>query len=278
MSTDDIRAYVRAKQSVEEIKKRGAKRKRDSAATVKELRGSLAQHVPSNVKYLVADVTQEDGPVEVVAFRKVSVSRRAVTSEAVRGAWDALSIDALRPLLQRGESMVEAAMGVLEEELAQRLAVCREYIEVVPRGSKKDPPEMESVHIDAVSPEVRDLVVRLWYAKKESQEASAEYSKATKPFRDDIKRLEPIVKEALGDIPGASSRVDESAHPVYVRRKTQWVKPKIDFRGELGPIIEDALGGAARDGGELPASSQLIGVEVIDRRKTACRLTLDDAS
>ena len=276
MSQDDIRAYVRAKQSIETIRKRGAKRKREASAQVKQFRESLADHVPSNVKYLITDVAQEGGPVEVVAFRKVSVSHRPVTAEAVCEAWDALSLDALGPSLQRGESMTEAAMGLLEEELKQRLAVCREYIEVVPRGSKQDPPEMESVHIDAVSPEVRDLAVRLWYAKKESQEAAAEDSKCCKPFRAEVKRLEPIVKEALGDIPGASARVDESDRPVYVRRKTQWVKPKIDFRGEVGPIVEDAI--ASSGGDELPASSLLVGVEVLDRRETACRVSLDEAS
>ena len=269
MPRDEIRAYARAKQSIEEIQKRCGKRKRDAGALVRQLRASLAAHVPSNVKYLVDGVMGEEGPVDLVAFRKVRVSQRRVTAEAVSGAWEALSLETLGASSGEGQARTEAVLTALEEELKPRLAVCSEFIEVAQRGSKQDPPEVESVHIDAVPPEVRDLVVRLWFAKKEATEASREQSRACKPFRDEAKRLEPVVKQALGDIPGASSRVDESARPVYVRRKTAWVRPKIDLRGELGPLVEDAL---------LSASSELQGLEVLDRRETACRVSLDEAS
>lgn len=276
MSTDDIKAYVKAKQCIEDITKQGAKRKREANSRVKELRGNLDEHIPSNIKYTIPNVTSDEGQLDLVAFRKVRVSQKRLTSEAVLGAWDAISPDALKSALHQGDSMTEATLDVLEDELKQRLAKCTEYTEVVPRGSKQEPPEMESVHIDSASPEVRDLAVRLWYAKKEAADGSSEISLMCKPFRDEIKRLEPVVKSALGDIPGASSMVDESARPVYVRRKTQWVKPKINFRGEVGPIVEEALLAAAD--GELPNSSCLVGMEIIDRRKIECRVALDEAS
>ena len=278
MSQDDMHAYVKAKQSVEMIRKRGAKRKRDVASSIKKLRECLDEHVPSNVKYLVADVMDEDGRVELVAFRKVRLSQRRITSEAVYEAWDAIPKEALCPTSRMGESMVDAALGLLEDELKQRLGVCKEFIEVVPRGSKQDPPEMESVHIDVVSPEVRDLVVQLWYAKKQAKKAATEDSKACQNFKEEIKRLDDILKDALGELRGASSdpvTIDEGARSVHVRRKKRWVKPKIDFRGELGPILEEAL--ATTDEGSIPKSSDLVGVEVIDRMSEAWRVCLDDA-
>ena len=276
MSQDEMHAYVRAKQGVETIRKRGAKRKRDVASSIKKLRESLDEHVPSNVKYLVADVIDEDGRVELVAFRKVQMSQRRITSEAVYNAWDAIPKESLCSTSGMCESIVDVALGLLEDELKQRLGVVKEFIEVVPKGSKQDPPEMDSVHIDAVSPEVRDLIVRLWCAKKEAKKATTQDSKDCQPFKKEISRLDIILKEALGKIHGASSNpIDEGAKLVHVRRKKQWVKPKIDFRGEIGPILEEALTGA--DEGLIPESSELVGVEVIDRVAEAWRVYLDDA-
>lgn len=269
---DNIRAYVRAKHGVEEVRKETAKRKRDASAAVKQLRAELDGHIHSNVKYLVAGAT-EDGSTTLVAFRKVCVSSKRVTADAVREAWGAVYLEALRA--PEGAEGTAAALNLLEEELQRRLAVCRETVEVVPQGTKQDPPEMESVHVDAVPPEVKDLVARLWLAKREAKELAAEESSRAKAFRDEVRRLEPAVKEALGDIPGASSRVDESARPVYVRRKTQWKRPKIDFRAEIAPVVEGALSAAAAGG---PAAARLEGVEVIDRLESVCCVTLDEAS
>ena len=173
----------------------------------------------------------------------------------------------------------QAALDALEEQLQERLQVCTEYVDVALRGSKQDPPEIESVEIDAVSDSVKELIVGLWHAKKEAKEISAEVAQKSKAFKEEIKRLEPAVGEALRGIPGASSTVEGAARPVYVRRKTHWVHPRIDLRGEIGPIIDEAMVGAsAGDTAELPASSLLQGLDILDRREMACRITLDDAA
>ena len=112
----------------------GAGRGGEGKAGPKQLRAELDGHIHSNVKYLVAGAT-EDGSTTLVAFRKVCVSSERVTADAVREAWGAVYLEALRA--PEGAEGTAAALNLLEEELQRRLAVCRETVEVVPQGTKQ---------------------------------------------------------------------------------------------------------------------------------------------
>lgn len=270
---EKVQRYALAQRGISKVRRDGAATRQKLSKLLNDLRGRLGQHLTRcDIHYVVSGVETEDGVSDVVAMRRLKVTRRRVTAEAIREAWDSLDAAALQPMLQRGEQPATAAMEALEELLEHRLATHREQIEVVERGSTHDTND-GSVTIEEATSDLAQLIGDVYRAKLALRSFNRQQTALCKEHQREVKALHGDVEEALAVAPGGSIRVSGVGHDgsdVFVRSSSRESKPKLDLREALGPVVETALTAVDLSVDPWPASTSLDGCEVVDRPGESC--------